>query len=61
MHYICNDCNYEFDSYITAHPHTNLMVGIGCPICRSQMYMKKVCPKCKSTNLKETINEKKEQ
>jgi primosomal protein N' len=58
MHYTCLDCNYEFDAYPIAHTHQGLFVQMGCPICLKAQAQKKVCPKCGSINLKQTLKNK---
>ena len=56
MHYICKDCNNDFDYYPPIHPHIGPYYSpYGCPICRAQQAKGKVCPKCGSTNLIEKI------
>lgn len=57
MHYKCKNCKYEFDVFTTPHPHTGKL-GFslsGCPICAKAAVMKKVCPKCSSTDLEQSI------
>jgi hypothetical protein len=61
MHYKCKKCNYEFDVFITPHPHQGLsflQVG-GCPTCAKANAMSKVCPKCGSLDLEQSIENKK--
>ena len=59
MHYTCNSCKYEFDVEIISHPHPiNSFIsvgGFGCPICRKAMARSKVCPKCGSIDLKQSV------
>ena len=59
MHYKCNKCDYEFDVFIHPHPHSSLSlitVGVfGCPVCRKASAQAKVCPKCGSTDLTQTL------
>ena len=60
MHYKCLKCNYEFDvNPPMPHPHNGSFLQIGCPICLKANAMSKVCPKCGSTNLEQTLNIKK--
>ena len=64
MHYKCKKCNYEFDVTIVEHPHTMafLTVGVyGCPICRKAEAQSKVCPKCQSTDLEQSLSNYKEE
>ena len=52
MHYICKDCNNEFNVYPPLHPHIGPYYSVqGCPVCRAQQAKDKVCPKCGSMNL----------
>ncbi|MBR4495998.1 MAG: hypothetical protein IKP12_02575 [Acholeplasmatales bacterium] len=59
MHYTCTKCKYEFDVEIVSHPHPiNSFIsvgGFGCPICRKAMARSKVCPKCGSIDLKQSV------
>ncbi len=59
MHYKCNKCNYEFDVFMQPHPHQsmsflNIQTG-GCPVCARAQAMSKVCPKCGSIDLNQTL------
>ena len=58
MHYKCKKCNYEFDVYLNPHSHNNqgFVKIMGCPICAKANAMSKVCPKCGSKELTQTIN-----
>lgn len=58
MHYICKNCKYEFDVTPITHPHTGLFVPMGCPICIKAAAMSKVCPKCGSKDLIESLKVK---
>lgn len=59
MHYKCKKCDYEFDVMpAPAHPHTGLFVPMGCPICLKASAMSKVCPKCGSIDLEQTLKKK---
>ena len=59
MHYKCKKCNYEFEVFLQPHPHNNLSfinVGAyGCPICLKAQAKAKVCPKCGSVDLIQTL------
>ncbi len=65
MHYKCKRCNYEFDVSIIAHPHQGtsfLSLGVkGCPICAKANAKSKVCPKCMSMDLIQSIGKKGEE
>ena len=54
MKYTCNNCKYIF--YVEQHLHTNFINISGCPICKAQLAKKKICPKCKSSDLTESLN-----
>lgn len=57
MKYVCLDCKYEFTLNYINHTHNMSFITLrGCPVCAKNASQKKVCPMCKSTNLKETIN-----
>lgn len=62
MHYTCRKCNYEFEVNIAPHPHNITSIfqlgPKGCPVCLKASAMSKICPKCGSLDLTQTINEK---
>ena len=60
MHYKCKKCNYEFDVFLNPHPHNaSMFVSMrGCPICAKAQAMSKVCPKCGSKDLEQSIVKK---
>lgn len=59
MHYTCNKCKYEFYVEIAFHPHPiNSFISVGafgCPICQKALTKSKICPKCGSIDLKESV------
>ena len=59
MHYKCKKCNYEFDIFITPHPHPInsfiTVVAYGCPVCMKAQARSKVCPQCGSTDLAQSV------
>lgn len=57
MHYKCKDCGYEFDVFTQPHPHQQgLFLGLsGCPVCAKAQAMSKVCPKCGSLSLEQSL------
>jgi transposase-like protein len=62
MHYKCKKCDYEFDVFTTPHPHQGMFIGpIGCPVCARAQAMSKVCQKCGSVQLEQTLAIKKEE
>ena len=63
MHYKCKKCNYEFDVIVQPHPHQgNSFLSIGgfggCPVCAKAQAMSKVCPKCGSLDLIQSLTNK---
>lgn len=62
MHYKCKNCSYEFDVYNPPHPHQGMFITpIGCPVCQRAQAMSKVCPKCGSIRLEQSLTIKKEE
>jgi len=63
MHYSCKKCQYEFDIEIVNHPHpinSFLNVGgFGCPICLKAAARTKMCPKCGSIDLIQSLKKEK--
>lgn len=56
MHYKCRKCNYEFDLYQSPHPHQGMSFGpMGCPVCAKVQSMTKICPKCGSIGLEQSL------
>jgi len=61
MHYKCKNCNYEFDVFVKPHPHNFGFINVGlkgCPTCQRAAAMSKVCPKCGSTDLVQSLANK---
>lgn len=62
MHYKCKKCDYEFDVQTTPHPHDGMLfLPMGCPVCLKQQAMKKICPKCGSIDLIQSLYKKEEE
>ena len=56
MRYKCKKCDYEFNIYPPVeHSHSGMFIQVGCPICLKVLAMPKVCPKCGSKDLEESL------